>query len=217
MRNNLFSLRGAVLAAALVAASATASADNFSASFNFDNVLSGSVADTALGSSFSSLIHFGNADTAYDADGVNTHWVDGTSTYGNVLVQNDGLGGSNNVLWNSSNPILVMFATEQTISAFSIQQDLSGNGSNLQTNGTYMVFLDNTGHEIAGSQVYYTQSGNPGLTIQSSGTFANVSGVLLSGGVSYDNLSITAVPEPDSWAMLAGGLLMLGAVVRRRA
>jgi len=220
MRKNLFSLRGAVLAAALVAASATASADNFTASFNFDNVASGGVADAALGS-FSSLIHFGNADTVSDVDAYGSftgtsHWVDATATYGNVLVQSSAMAVSGaNFLWNSNAPILVMFSAPQTISSFSIQQDLSGFG-NLQDAGSYMAYLDSTGHEIDGSQVYYTQGGMPGLKLQNMATFANVSSVLLSGGVSYDNLSVSAVPEPGSWAMLSGGLLLLGAMTRRR-
>jgi hypothetical protein len=106
-----------------------------------------------------------------------------------------------------------MFSTAQTISAFSVQQDSSNFGNIPET---YIAYLDSTGHEIAGSQVSFSQYGNPGLTIQNNATFSNVSAILLTAGKSYDNLSITAVPEPDSWAMLAGGLVMLGAVARRR-
>lgn len=225
MRKNLFNLRGAVLAAALAAASATASADNFSATFNFDNVASGSTADSALGS-YASLIHFGNAGRVDDED-INGytgtfHWVDvaGTTdeygyTYGNVLAKDDGTAiSSSNVLWNDHAPILVMFNAPQTITSFSIQQDMSGFGNIPET---YMVYLDSTGHEIAGSQVYYTQFGNPGLTIQNNATFSNVSAVLLSGNKSYDNLSITAVPEPESYALMLAGLGLMGFVARRRA
>ena len=227
MRKNLLGLRGAVLAAALVAASATASAANINASFNFDNVLSGSTADSAL-ASFSSLIHFGNAGTVDDVDAYGSstgtfHWVDlaGTTdasgyTYGNVLVKNDGTAVSGpNVLWNDHQPILVMFSAPQTLTSFSIQQDMSGFG-NLATDGTYMAFLDDTGHEITGATFSYTQGGNKGLLIQSTGTYANVSSVFLSAGVSYDNMTIAAVPEPGTWAMLSSGLLLLGVVARRR-
>lgn len=222
-----FNLRGAVLAAALVAASATASADNFSATFNFDNVASGSTADSSIGF-VASLIHFGNADRVnddpvYDSVGnlLNEnafHWVDGTATSGDVLAKNDGTAVSgSNVLWNDRQPILVMFINgPQTIASFSVQQDMSNFG-NQQLNGSYLVYLDSTGHEIAGSQTYFTQYGNPGLTIQNNNTFSGVSAILLTAGKSYDNLSVTAVPEPEGWAMMLGGLFMLGAVARRRA
>lgn len=220
MRKNPFSLRGTVLAAALLAASATASAGAFTASFDFDNVASGSDADSVLGA-YASLIHFGNADTVLDQDAFGSytgtfHWVDASATYGNVLVKNDGtaISGSN-VLWNDHAPLLVLFSAPQTIAAFSIQQDSSGFG-NPQTDGSYMAFLDSSGHEIAGATFSYTQGGQPGLLIQSSGTYENVSAVLLSGGVSYDNLSVSAVPEPGTWALMSGGLLVLGAMTRLR-
>lgn len=218
MHKNQFGLRGAVLAAALVAASATASAANFTASFNFDNVASGSAADTALGS-FASIIRFGNADTVADVDAFGDptgafHWVDVTATYGDVLARNDGTAVSAaNVLWNDHQPILVTFSAPQTIAAFSIRQDMSPYG---YPGGSYMAFLDTSGHEIAGAQFSYTQYQNPGLTIQSTGTWANVGAVLLPGGKSYDDMSVTAVPEPENWAMLAVGLLLMGAVARRR-
>ena len=220
MRKNLFSLRATVLAVALVATTATASAANFSASLNFDNVASDSVADTALGS-YVSLIHFGNADTVDDVDAFGSltgtfHWVDATATFGNVLAKNDGTAVSgSNVLWNDHQPILVMFSAPQTLASFSIQQDSSSFG-NLQTNGVYMAFLDSTGHEITGAQFSCTQNGNPGLLIESNATYANVSAVLLAGGKSYDNMAVTAVPEPDAYALMLAGLGLFGLMARRR-
>lgn len=223
MRNNLLKLRGAVLAAAFVAASATAhAATPINAFFTFDNVASGNTANSALGAWASSL-SFANPDTAPDLDihGVEIgtfHWIDATSSYGDVLVKSDSNALSpGNVLWNDSQPILVSFSTPVNLIRFSIAQDNSGYG-NPTTNGSHLAFLDASGHEIAGASAYYTQYGNLGLTIQNLATVSNVSGVLLAGGRHYDNMYVNAVPvpEPEGWAMLSGGLLLMGAMIRHR-
>jgi len=36
------------------------------------------------------------------------------------------------------------------------------------------------------------------------------------GTIAYDNITITAVPEPQTYAMLMAGLLAVGFLVRRR-
>lgn len=216
--NTLKTLRIAVAFAAMGLASASAHA-GFSASLNFDNVASGATANSSLGSLIS-YFHFANADTVLDEDANGYtgtfHWVDATATYGEVLAKNDGTAVSaSNVLWNDHQPILLVLNQATDIASFSIQQDLSGFG-NLQTNGNYLSFLDETGHEIAGANIAYTQGGNPGLFISSIGTVYHVSAILLSAGVSYDNLTITAVPEPESYAMMLAGLGLLGFAARRR-
>jgi hypothetical protein len=213
-------LASSLVALALCGAGTAASASVFTASFNFDNVASGSAANAVLGT-FASLIRFGNPDTApdVDADGSPTgtfHWIDATTTYGDVLAVNDGTAVSaGNVLWNNGQPILVIFSSPETIAYFSIQQDLSGFG-NPMADGSYLAFLDSTGHEIAGTQVYYTQYNHPGLTIQSSGTAANVSAVLLAGGSSYDYLHVEAVPEPAAPVLALTGVGLMGYMTRRR-
>lgn len=222
MQKTLFKLRGAVLAAALAAASVAAHADiAINASFTFDNVASGSTANSTLGS-WASVMSFANPDTVQDVDAFGSytgtfHWVDATAAYGDVLVKASSAAISGtNVLANDHQPIMLTFVDPVNIASLSIQQDQSGFGFPGQT---YMAFLDATGHEISGANVYYTQGGQPGLLISNNGTVNNVSAVLFSGGVDYDNLSITtvaAVPEPGTWAMMAGGLMMLGAVTRRR-
>ncbi|MRD72993.1 PEP-CTERM sorting domain-containing protein [Rhodocyclus tenuis] len=223
MRKKLFTLRNAVLAAALAATSAAAQADiAIDVNLSFDNVASGSTANSALGQ-WGSVARFVNPDREDDVDANGYtgtfHWIDATATYGDVRVISSPFAVSgNNVLFNDHQPILLTFAAPVNIAAFSIQQDTSGYG-NLQLNGSYLSFLDATGHEIAGSQLYFTQGGNPGLLLKTTGTFNNVSSIFLPAGVNYDNLrlqTVAAVPEPESWAMLSGGLLLLGALARRR-
>lgn len=226
MHKNQFGLRGAVLAAVLAAASFTARAETPSKPFfTFDGVNAGETANSALGT-WVSKFWFANPDRVDDVDAGgsytgNFHWVDATLTYGDILVNSydpaKALSGDN-VIGNGSNPMLLSFASPVNIIRFSIAQDLSGFG-NPTSNGSYLAFLDATGHEIAGASAYYTQYGNLGLTIQNLATVNNVSGVLLAGGRNYDNMyvnAVAAVPEPETWVMLSGGLLLMGAVARRR-
>lgn len=221
----------AVALSTLASAGVAAHAIDIHASLDFDSVASGTTANQYLnGLGLQSNMSFGNADRVdddpvYDSVGnlLNEgafHWVDASATYGDVLVKADSNAVSaHNVLWNDHAPILLSFAAPVNLASFSIQQDLSGFG-NLQEHGSYLAFLDNTGHVISADNVYYTQGGNPGLTI-SSGSVLGVSGVLLSGGVHYDNLSINtvtaAVPEPDSLALLASAIGVFGLLnIRRR-
>ncbi|MFY9477516.1 MAG: PEP-CTERM sorting domain-containing protein [Aquabacterium sp.] len=204
---------------ALALAGVAAQASTVDATLNFDDVAAGSSANSALGS-LASLAQFANPDVEWDVDEFGSytggfHWIDATATYGEVLVGASAYAVSGgNVLSNSGQPILLVFNTPVDITSFSVQQDTSGFG-NLQDGGTYLSFLNASGHEISAANVFYTQGGQPGLSIQS-GAVGKVSAVLLAGGVSYDNLRIVAtpaVPEPA-----AGLLALLGAgiVLARR-
>ncbi|MDP1092123.1 hypothetical protein Q6316_28110, partial [Klebsiella pneumoniae] len=93
------------------------------------------------------------------------------------------------VLSNGHQPILIQFnGGPVDLYRFSVQQDKSGLG-NPQNNGSRLDFLDAAGHVIDGASVFYTQYANKGLTISANGV-SGVSGILLSGGVDYDNLNI---------------------------
>lgn len=210
---------------ALCAAAAAAHADlPINLSLNFDNVTSGSKADDALFGVGASFVHFANPDLFDDLDAFGnptgtTHWGDATATYGAVKVLSSSFAVSGaNVLSNGHQPILIQFnGGPVDLYSFSVQQDKSGFG-NPQTNGSRLDFLDAAGHVIDGASVFYTQYANKGLTISANGV-SGVSGILLSGGVDYDNLNITtvsAVPEPASVALLLGGLGLVAVAARKR-
>ncbi|MDE2594147.1 MAG: PEP-CTERM sorting domain-containing protein [Burkholderiales bacterium] len=226
-----FSFIKAVALSTLASACVAAHADTaIHASLDFDSVSSGTTANQYLaGLGLDTVMSFGNADRVDDApiyDSIGNllndgafHWVDASATYGNVLVKADSNAVSaHNVLWNDHAPILLTFAAPVNLASFSVQQDLSGFG-NLQDMGSYLAFLDNTGHVISADNVYYTQGGNPGLTI-TSGAVTGVSGMLLSAGVHYDNLNINtvtaAVPEPDSMALVLSAMGLFGLLHSRR-
>jgi PEP-CTERM motif len=208
-------LRALALAASLAAPGGPAQAEvSINANIDFDTVVSGSTANAALGS-LGTLMHFANPDTVLDVDAFGSytgtfHWVDATSTYGDVLVAAtaDAVSGTN-VLSNSLQPIMLVFNEPVRLASFSIQQDLSGFG-NPQSNGTTLSFLDASGHEIGAASLSYTQFGQPGFTIASGAVPYDVSAVLLAGGTNYDNLYLaTTVPEPNAIVLLLAGAGLL--------
>lgn len=226
-----FSFSKAVALTALACASVAAYADtSIHTTLDFDSASSGTTANAYLASQgLGSVMSFGNADRVDDApvydsmgnllnDGA-FHWVDASSTYGDVLVRSSNAAiSASNVLWNDHAPILLTFTAPVNLASFSVQQDASGFGY-LGDNGSFLAFLDSTGHVMDAANVYYTQGGNPGLTIHA-GTTLGVSGVLLADGVHYDNLSIQtvtpAVPEPASMTLALSALGIFGLFVNRR-
>jgi hypothetical protein len=95
--------------------------------------------------------------------------------------------------------------------------DLAGNRRNAAPEQVNVMFGSAAGSwSLAQSDGFTTYS--LALTPLTSGTFtlsfAGVGGDNI--GMLLDNVSVTAVPEPQTYAMLALGLLAIGAAVRRR-
>jgi len=220
------SLRGVVAAAALALTGVAAQAATYN--LDFDSVASGTSANSYLASQ--GINSFAFVDTAtvdddpvYDAQGFQLnegafHWVAGSNTVMVKSVSDFWTGqdlsvSKSNLLWNDNAPIMLKFATPTTVSAFSIQQDLSSYGFYTAR----LSFLDATGHVISGASVDFDQT-VPGTTI-SSGQVAGVSAILLPAGKHYDNLSLStvaAVPEPGTWALSLAGLALVGVIGQRR-
>ncbi|MES1988356.1 MAG: FxDxF family PEP-CTERM protein, partial [Pseudomonadota bacterium] len=75
-------------------------------------------------------------------------------------------------------------------------------------------FLDKDGNIIFTSSDYF-QSTTTSFN-QSFASSLTVSAVVLTSGKFYDNLTVAAVPEPETYAMLLAGLGLLGFMSRSR-
>ncbi|HEX5357272.1 MAG TPA: PEP-CTERM sorting domain-containing protein [Aquabacterium sp.] len=219
-----FSLRGLVAAVALASASVAAHADiAINTALNFDSVADGTSANSYLASlGLGGVMSFGNGDVVDDVDAFGDltgthHWVDASATYGDVLVSSSAAAVSGgNVLSNGFAPILLQFAAPVDLALFSVQLD-NNTWSNF---ANVLQFLDASGHAISGTDVSFGALNQPGYTVAATGPVYGVSSVLLSfGSRNFDNLQVTtmaAVPEPESWVLMASSMAVLGAFVRRR-
>jgi PEP-CTERM motif-containing protein len=88
--------------------------------------------------------------------------------------------------------------------------------------GGRLTGFDNTGN-LGDSLSFYLLSTTGTSTSSQTGArvsqFASPAGIAATWKLTQDGLtySVTAVPEPGTWAMLAAGLLAVGAIARRRA
>lgn len=220
------SVKSLALAAALGVFSASALADY---NFNFDGVASGTSANNSAVNPYADVQFLSGFVTAdLDANGFEildmnnqtisgfTHWE--TYLDRNILVRNPQYYGAGiapsgtNTLDAKFDQVFIKFATAQNLTSFSMQLDNSTFGNLGVSN---LLFLDAVGKTI--STVGFNQSQSGGIITV--GAVNNVSGIILNSGKLYDNINIAtiaAVPEPDTYAMLAAGLGVMGFVARRR-
>lgn len=220
-------IHASVLALALAGAGA-AHAD-YSYTINFDSLSAGANANldpTALanGVSFAS----GQLAADLDKDGNPildiygqflpglTHWeaIAGTP----MLVQNPSLNDRGTTTSGSLaldaryDQVLMQFAAPVQMKSFSFTLDNSPYGDLFPTQ---VMFLDAHGKTIATSQDF-TGSGTSSLSYSFT-TPTSVSAVLVpSTSKFYDDVSVSAVPEPASISMMIGGLAVVLATARRR-
>ena len=110
-------------------------------------------------------------------------------------------------------------ATPGTSIAFSATESLynaSSTGALGSLVATYSASFTNSAVNAAGGGQLYGDAtarfGFRGAAIPAAGN-----GVAELGTGTVDNLSVTTVPEPSTWAVLAGGAMVLGVALRRRS
>ena len=218
-KSNLLST---LLAIVVSTSSIAASASQFT--INFDLLSSGANANldqVAIdnGVSFASGHLVDTVDTDFNVTG--QHWAAYSVADDNVdpsiFAQNSanlGWGAAPsgvNALDARFDQVLVQFANPTQLSSFSFNLDSSSYGNPQASN---VLFLDKDGNIIFTSNDYF-QSTTTSFN-QSFASSLTVSAVVLTSGKLYDNLTVAAVPEPETYAMLLAGLGLLGFVSRRR-
>lgn len=198
--------------------------------------------DTVAGDSF--IMNLGNAGSlpsslsisvagtawnGYKAADVNwaanTQWGivaagTGASTWVTSTVQNGALtsGFSNVGVANAASQVQTVF-NATTAGTYGVSQQTAGSANII---GTY--FVDGSGNSAYGANIFNANNAIGATAAidtitMTSGRGAVPSNNLYTQTVSFDGTSVSsvgAVPEPESYAMLVSGLMLLGAIVRRR-
>ncbi|MEC5217951.1 hypothetical protein RCH09_002917 [Actimicrobium sp. GrIS 1.19] len=204
-------LKRTMLAAVIAVSGFAASAAHADYSFDFSQANSlTKYADVSFGSA--------NLEDILDAnfDKIGQHWV--VDPAYPAFLSDMSLNGYNGTaaagvtgLNALDAPILMHFNAPVSIYSFLLKQDNSAYGFPGPTN---LTFLNANGEQI-GSSVDYIQ--NAVTSISAGPLSQQISGVVLSSGKFYTSRNvITAVPEPETYAMPLAGLALLGVAARRR-
>lgn len=215
-----------LLLALTLTASVSAHADSYTVTF--DSLTSGDKASLdpvaqANGVTFAS----GQLAADLDADGFpildvydqfvpgKTHWeaIPGVSlTVANPTAYGHGNAPSGtlalNALWDQT---LIQFSQPTQVTGFSFKLDGSSYGDLF---AAQVLFLDANGKTVLTS-ADFTGSGTTSFSTSFAAT--TVSAILLpSTDKFYDTITVSTVPEASTWALMVGGLLVLGTVAKRR-
>jgi choice-of-anchor C domain-containing protein len=202
-------LHSIALAVALAAGSAHAQSANLVANGSFE---AQSVVNSAIG--FDTFTSAGQGLTGWtvnlrSVDLVSTLWA---ASHGRNSLDLNGLGKG------------VISQVLHTVigQTYSLSFDLAGNGAagaaikglsvNLGPTGTYTFDTTGKTYSNMGWTTYTTQF----AAVSTSTTLSFASMTSGAGGPALDNISVSAVPEPETYALLLAGLGLMGAVARRR-
>lgn len=216
-----FNVKRGLLTAALGVVALTSSAAH-AYTISFDGQAGGSAANgdavaLANGVTFAS----GMLKDIYDNDWniVGERWTADPSVSALVVDNPAALGyGSTPSLANALDArfdqVLMQFSAPLQLASFSFAADNSSYGF---PGPMQLQFLDANGVRIATSAPFI-QAGTTSFIADFSTAPLTVSGVLLPAGKFYDDLTVTvsAVPEPGTTALLASGLILLAGAARRQ-
>ena len=188
---------------------------------NFDSL--GTGANANLDSAAIALgITFNNAAWLpdLDSDGLeipgSEHWQVDSSLPGPVTVENTFLNGwgtapsGQNALDARWSPILLQFAAAVDIGSFSVVLPDSAFGNLFESDILFLDAAGNTLYDLA----YFQGQPLAAVSLPTT-TLPGVKNILLASGTFYDNISVTAVPEPGALWLLVTALAG-GACLRRR-
>jgi hypothetical protein len=213
----------AIKSAALALAVSTVLANSASAgtfAINFDNVVSGSDANSAvagIGISFNYAVYLPLTDAYGDAIPGTEYWQN-DPTAPAVTVSDPALRGygtapsSPNALDAIDQPVLMHFDPYFNLRSFAFTLDNSTYGN---LGNSLIYFLDANHQVIAQLDSYQSIPGYSASIAFPLDSMPNVQDVVLASGAFYDNITLT-VPEPGTLPLLASSLALLVVMTRRK-
>ena len=145
-----------------------------------------------------------------------TPTVDFSGTSGSLFIDLDSATGSSKK-WANSSISQTISGTGLVTLSFWYMANSSNTGSTNQVNFALGGFTgsvlggssNSTGWQQYSEQVNLNATGSTLLSFTAAGTKDGIGGYI-------DNVSVTAVPEPESYAMLLAGLGLMGTIALRR-